>query len=375
MPLACLQLEGDSCRIAEGSHVTLFHAGRMLLVRGLVLAILAPPLARALSPDWIVPSSPNAPLIWGRKDGTLFGLPSEGGMPGPRGLLRVGVVSPETGKPQLLNFIAIEPVVFGPGTRFSRMAFSELEPSQLDEGHRGKRMWVVEDGTGGGRIEQIGTGYARVERLSVRIEVERFTANGAHVYLIASMDSDRPHELDITVYQHDDSPPIEELTLTATMGNFERLRYLYLKNRTVASRALYAGYTGDDFIDRENYPLEEMLRTADGDAIALCKTDEAVPSSAPDAGEKFWHYPLPRLTQYWRVAAHDIEPDLRVKVNGRRVYWASRDPLPGGIAFENFELRQRYKAGQKFTFGVTNKEPWDFEPPIPRLQKPPAPQS
>ncbi len=369
---ACQQLESDCRRIAEGSQITLFHARPMLLVRVLVLAILAPPHARALSPNWIVPSSPNAPLIWGRKDGTLFGLPSEGGMPGPRGLLRVGVISPETGKPQLLNFIAIEPVVFGPGTRFSRMAFSELEPSQLDEGYRGKRLWMVEDGAGGGRIEQVGTGYARVERLSVRIEVERFAANGAHVYLIVSMDSDRPRELDIAVYQHDDSPPIEELTLTATMGNFERLRYLYLKNRTVGSRALYAGYIGDDFIERENYPLEEMLRTADGDAIALCTTDEAVPSSAPDTGEKFWHYPLPRLTQYWRVAAHDIEPDLRVKVNGRRVYWASRDPLPGGIAFENFELRQRYKAGQKFTFGVTNKEPWAFEPPIPGLRKPPA---
>lgn len=239
MPLACLQVQGNSRRNAEGSRITRFHAGRMLLIGLLVLAILAPPLARASNPNWIVPSGPNAPLIWGRKDGTVFGLPSEGGLPGPRGLLRVGVLSPGTGKPQLLNFVAIEPVVFGPGTRFSRMAFSELEPSQPDQRHSGKRLWVVADGTGG-RIEQVGTGYASVERLAVRIEVERFAANGAHVYLIASMDSDRPHELDIAVYQHDDSPPIEELTLTATMGNFERLRYLYLKDRTVGSRTLYA---------------------------------------------------------------------------------------------------------------------------------------
>jgi len=52
------------------------------------------------------------------------------------------VISKETGRPQLLNFIAIEPVVLGAGSRFSRMAFSELEPSTLDPGNRGKRLWV-----------------------------------------------------------------------------------------------------------------------------------------------------------------------------------------------------------------------------------------
>ncbi|PYV84886.1 MAG: hypothetical protein DMG93_03255 [Acidobacteria bacterium] len=68
----------------------------------------------------------------------MFGLPSDGGLPGPRGLIRIGVISKETGRPQLLNFIAIEPVVLGAGSRFSRMAFSELEPSTLDPGNRGK---------------------------------------------------------------------------------------------------------------------------------------------------------------------------------------------------------------------------------------------
>jgi hypothetical protein len=33
-------------------------------------------------------------------------------------------------------------------------------------------------------------------------------------------------------------------------------------------------------------------------------------------------------------------------------------------------VRQRYKAGQEFIFGVTTKEPWEIRPPIPFLTSP-----
>jgi hypothetical protein len=46
--------------------------------------------------------------------------------------------------------------------------------------------------------------------------------------------------------------------------------------------------------------------------------------------------------------------------------------LPGGVAFENFEVRQRYVPGQVFIFGLTPKEPWQFQPPLPEL--PPLPK-
>ncbi len=49
----------------------------------------------------------------------------------------------QTGPTDLLNFIAIEPVVTGAGSRYSRMGFSALEPSQLDLGKNGKRLWLV----------------------------------------------------------------------------------------------------------------------------------------------------------------------------------------------------------------------------------------
>jgi hypothetical protein len=319
---------------------------------------------------WIRPQNAGDPLIWGRKDGILFGLPSEGGLPGPRGLLRVGVISTDTGRPQLLNFIAIEPIVLGPGRRFDRMAFSELERSALDGGIAGKRLWVDPATDFRGVLSTVAESPKRIERLSVRIDVEQFAANGARVYLVASIESDRPGELDLAVFQDRDSPAVEELTLTATMGNFERLRWLFLKNRVADSRVVFNGETGDAFFEHENYPLEEMLRTADGSAIALCATDEPTPSSEMNTPSTFWRYPLPRITQYWKVPARFIEPDLRVRVNGRRSYWGSHKPVPNGVAFENFELRQRYRPGQVFVFGVTPTEPWAFEPPIPHVRRP-----
>ena len=74
-------------------------------------------LAAAETSLWIRPTESDDALIWGRRDGIVFGIPSKHGMPGPRGLIRVGVYNDKTGKPELINFIAVEPVVHGPGPR------------------------------------------------------------------------------------------------------------------------------------------------------------------------------------------------------------------------------------------------------------------
>jgi hypothetical protein len=359
-------------RIAALAAATVGLVPAVFFPSGVVHARIAlPEDSRADDSQWIQPRKPGDPLLWGRKDGIVFGLQSEGGLPGPRGLIRVGVISPQTGLPELLNFIAIEPVVMGRGSRGDRMAFSELEPSQMDPSQQGKRLWVGSEAGQRAEASLKPADERSGETLSVRIEVERFQSNGAHVYLMASIDSNHPQELRIAVFRYEDSPAIEELTLTATMGNYERLRWLWLKNRVVDSRRLYGAYRGDDFAEHRNYPLRDMLRTAEGDAIVFCTSNEASPKSnhgfdAPD----HWRYRLGRLTQYWKVPAAEIAPKLRVRVNGRRVYWASHAALAGGIAFENFEVRQRYKAGQEFIFGVTAKEPWKILPPIPSLASP-----
>ena len=332
-------------------------ATRVALVLSLSLfgAVAAAVAAPPDEDNWIRPKRLTDPLVWGRRDGIVFGLPSSGGMPGPRGLIRVGIPGKD-GTPELINFIAIEPVVKGVGSRQSRMAFSELEMSELDAGQRGKRLWVAPE-PGSVELTTRPSKPTPIERLSVRIEVETFTANGARVYLIASISSDRPRELALAVHHHEGSAPIEELTLTATMGNYERIRQLWLRDRIVDSRELYADYAGDGFIDKENYPRADMLTYGDGDAIVLATTNEADPASVTVAAKSHWTYKSIKLTQYWRVPAWHIQPDLRVKVNGRRVYWQSKDPLPGGIAFENFEVRQRYVPDQVFIFGLTPKPP------------------
>lgn len=314
---------------------------------------------------WVRPGKPGDPLIWGRRDGIVFGLYSRGGIRGPRGLIRIGLyTTPQSASPELLNFIAVEPVVQGAGARFDRMAFSELEMSQLDPGQRGKRMWVdketsAEDGTASGKLDTLHAGKATVERLTVRIDVEQFTANHAHVYVIASIDSDHPGELRLRTYAETDSPPIDELTVTATMGNYERLRLLWLNDRVIDSRQLFAAYTGDAFVEDADYPLGEMLRSGEGDAVVFCTSNEADPDKTPRNDTAHWPYSLPKLTQYWRVPGRDVEPNLRVRVNGRRVYWASKAPVLGGIAFENFEVRERFIPGQSFIFGITRQEPWN----------------
>jgi len=342
---------------------------RRSFVTGLQLLFLltgTQALAVSQSADgpWLRPQDAKGALIWGRKDGLIFGLPSPGGIRGPRGLIRVGILGQSGGKPELINFIAIEPVIKGAGSRFSRMGFSELEMSELDPGVRGKRLWVV---AAQGEMTTLPAKPQPVERLSVRIEVEPFTANGAHVYVVASMYSNRPRELELTVYTHDNSAPIEELTVTATMGNYERLRHLWLKDRIIDSRELYAGYSGDGFLDKVNYPRDEMLMYGDGDALVLATTNEDNPAGVEVTARPWWTYRSIKLTQYWRVPSWHIQPDLRVKVNGRRVYWNSTTPIPGGLSFENFEVRQRYVPGQAFVFGLTPKQPWEFEPGIHRL--------
>jgi hypothetical protein len=315
--------------------------------------------------QWVRPMKAGDPLIWGRRDGIVFGLFSPGGIRGPRGLIRVGLFTPGAKDPQLLNFIAVEPVVQGAGSRSSRMAYSEREMSQLGSGQHGKRMWVHQESdekkdSSSSTLETLHSGQTTVERLSVRIDVERFTKNGAHVYLIASIDSDHPDELRLAAFAEKDSPSLEELTVTATMGNYERLRFLWLKDHVVDSRKLFGNYTGGGFTEDQNYPLTEMLRSRDNDAIVFCTSNEPDPQKTQGNDSAHWIYTLPKITQYWRVPSHDVQPDLRVRVNARRVYWASTAPILGGIAFENFEVRQRFVPGQTFIYGITRQEPWVF---------------
>jgi hypothetical protein len=309
---------------------------------------LAPPVREG---PWVRPAAEGpAQPIWGHAHGLRIGLAP---LPGPRGLLRV--YTPYLGHPEgrMINFLAVEPIVVGQRER----GFSELERSELDR-TRGKRFWSLErpEDVAPRRPEFPARGSIRrngsVEELSVYIQIEPFR-NGAHVYLRLTFLADRPYEVKIATFAHPDSAPLDFCIVTATMGNYARLRRLHLGNRVVTASELWPHFQGPGFAPHRSFPLRELFRDRASGVWVAAMPDEADPSRAPYAPgtPKGWQYEGKVGTQYWRC--EQPPPDLRAQVNGRTEYWATRSPIPGGISFENLELVCGFRQGQEFWFGVT----------------------
>lgn len=299
----------------------------------------------------------NSP-VWGAPGGLQFALHPGGfteGQGGPRGLIRIGYPTLLHGGVDLINFIAVEPVVKG------RKGYSELERSAFD-GKPGKYLWAgsSEKPQNGavrlapGKIRQLGGG---VDELEVTVHVEQFE-NGAHVRLRLTQRSDAPNELRLAVEAEPDSAPMESCVLTATMGNKARTRLLFLKDGPVSSLKLYPDYRGKDFTAHRIFGLERLPRLPNGDVLAAVGTDEEEPASVHPFGRPgFWDYRGAKVMQYWRKPSVEVGPELACAVNGRFTYWLSEQPIPGGIAFENFELREPFRNGQSFIFGISRQWP------------------
>lgn len=300
--------------------------------------------------DWLRPSPvfPAEPR-WGHVNGIQVGLHP---LRGPRGLLRI--YAPYLGHPQdrLVNFIAVEPIVAGGTER----GFSELEPSSLD-GVQGKRFWSADapsDATpraslepARGVVEQIDG----ADTLTVFILAERFES-GAEVYVRLRFRADRPHEVAVAGYRRESSAPLDYCVLTATMGNFARLRNLQLADRIVTPAELWPGFGGAAFTEHGRFPLAEFSRNAAGDAIVSATPDELEPQNAvyADGTAEHWKYSGQRAVQSWRAASPSRE--LEVLVNGRFAYWNSESPIPGGTSYENFELVEPFAQGREYFFSV-----------------------
>jgi hypothetical protein len=300
----------------------------------------------------------NQPL-WGVRGGLLWALPPGGFRfaSGPRGLIRVGYPIATNGGYELVNFIAVEPIVRG------KRGFSELEPSSLDH-TSGKRIWAVGETNFGpaapqqtltpGRLFQSSPG---VEQLDVTVQVEPFD-NGARVHLVVSQRTDAPDEIQFAVHADPGSAPLDYCILTATMGNLARTRLLWLKDEVPSSLQLYKEHTGEGFAPPRTFPLIRLARSVSGDVLVAVTTDEDDPASVyPFPGRQAWHYGGSKVTQYWKKPHGTAHDDLHVAVNARYTYWQSRQPIPGGVAYENFELRERFYEGQVFCFGITRKTP------------------
>jgi len=299
---------------------------------------------------WLRPSeSTPAQPVWGHADGLRIGLWP---LPGPRGLLRV--YAPYLGHEddRMINYIAVEPIVRGTSYR----SYSELEQSRLD-GVQGLRFWSTDDphdvasceptSPSRGTVEENGD----VEMLTVYIVVEAFQS-GARVLLELVFRSDRPYEVGIATFAQDGSSPISTCIVTATMGNFARLRTLHLAGGTRSALDMWPGFSGVDFTEHACFSLTEMIRNPSGDALFVATPNEPTPWDATYAPGTFigWEYYGDVATQYWRRETPPLE--LRGCVNARATYWASDARIPGGISFENFELIEPFVNGNQAWFGV-----------------------
>ncbi len=321
--------------------------GKLRVAFRVALVCLAPPMAFAT--EWVRPGMNSGPGLWGIEGGLKFAISPygfTGGNGGPRGLIRLGYPVHPGGGYDLINFIAVEPVVNG------HKGFSELERSQLDD-VQGKRMWTD-------NLHEPGNLWnpePGVEQLDVLLRVERFL-NGAHAYLMISQRSDAPDEIRLAIHAEPGSAPMEYCILTATMGNKVRARELWINQETVSSLELYPSYRGSDFAPHSFYDLGRLRRTAEGGVIAAITTDEEEGTRVvPWPAAAHWNYRGAKVTQYWRKPKGTFRGDLHVAVNARYTYWMSNTPIPGGISYENFEMRERFFEGQSFTFGITRKTP------------------
>lgn len=321
----------------------------------------------AAKPDWQkmpepVASGPfvqpaDAPIarpVWGHREGLRVGLSP---MPGPRGLLKI--YAPYLGQDagRVINFIAIEPIVQGQ----TRRGFSELEPSKLDsQGSvvvHGKRFWAADSAADfAPRQPEVHPARGVISRegdvqvLRVYVMIEPFDS-GASPYIRLTFRSDRPYEVGLATFARSESKPLSACIVTATMGNYGRLRQLHLADKVVVAKDLWPQYDKDAFAPHKTYGLGEMFRTPGGGILVPATSDEPAPQDVKAA----WQYIGKPATQYWRCEAP--HKDIIVRVNGRFMYWMSRTPIPGGIAFENFELTEPFSQGAEYWFGVTTQTP------------------
>lgn len=311
----------------------------------------SPPSTEVLeSPKWARAGMDGDMPRWG-VEGHLQWAISDGGRRdrAPRGLIRLFAPVLPGEKYELVNFIAVEPIVRG------EKGFSELEQSQTDN-RQGKRFDVLDPATlkpldtflDPGVLETTESGR---ERLTVHVGVEKFL-NGAHVRLKIVQYIDAPDEIELTVEAEEDSADMEYCILTATMGNKTRARVLWLEGETACSLQLYPDFKDAHFAPHTLFPLEKLHKTPEGDVRADITCDESDHLDAGPFPQPHWQYLGRPIRQYWKKRNGTWKDDLHVAVNARYTYWKSEMPIPGGISFENFEMRERFYDGQKFIFGI-----------------------
>ncbi len=303
------------------------------------------------------PNEPQSKPVWGHRDGLRIGLEPT---PGPAGLIRVYTPYLNQQYPRVVNFISIEPSV--PGLRGRGQ--SELEMSQYRPGKRGLVFWASNQPTSDRPPRSLASGVIDEadDALRLFIHTEPFR-NGAHPIIECVFHKARPYEIEFGIHAADDSTDMTSCTLSATMGNFGLLRRIHLaRNRVVAAKDLWSEdvLDGLGFLPWRSWSASDLARTEDGRFFVQLSTDMPSPSSVEydSSVAPSWRYVGQKATHYWRA---ESKAKPLAAVNGRKTYWMSQSPIPGGVAFENFELRMPFSPGQRLWFGVVPDEPGQNE--------------
>ena len=324
-------------------------AGVIVAVALLTGAIVAAQTTTEPSINWIRPGGAADSLpLWGIRGGMAIGLSP---LPGPRGLIRVYTPYLDQPARRVMNFIAVEPVVHGVRD------LSELQKSRVG-GLAGLRMWSADEidlsdppGPTGVPSRGIVGRDAVGQTLAVYICVEPYK-NGAHCVIKIGFRSDRPHEVSLSTLAAGDSRAMQACVLTATMGNWARLRHLRLRDRTIDAADLFRGLPVNSwgFFDWHSWAAKEL--SINGSEIVVSATgdfDATTPAEVP----KGWRYIGRPAVQSWTI---EVSPGIEARVNGRDTFWATHEAVPGGAAFENFELYSPFRQGQVFRFGVDKQD-------------------
>lgn len=308
---------------------------------------------------WVQPAQGKPAMpVWGHAKGIIVGLSP---LPGPRGLLRIYTPYLDYEFAEVMNFIAFEPIPKGSEHR----GYSELEMSSLDQGKRGKRFWSSDAPSAVTPLDESLPARGVVEKingeetLTIYVFSEPFD-NGAKVYARIRFFESRPYEFEITTSTYTGSVELDYFFTSATMGNKARLRKLYLKEGQKTSLQLWPDYKDIHFTSHAFISQKEMIRDKKGNVYFIAAPNEEDYNKAVYAPgtHSHWKYKGKRATQYW--AKGNPHEKLQGLVNGRFTYWASESPIPGGISFENFELKSPFKNGDSFIFGITPLSPEQF---------------
>ncbi|WP_343539173.1 hypothetical protein [Sphingobacterium thalpophilum] len=333
-----------------------------------LLFLTAPAFGQSAVPDggqlaqpdttgvWVQPAQGRAAMpVWGHVDGIRIGLAP---LPGPRGLLRIYAPYLDYDFPQVINFIAFEPIPKGE----DRRGFSELEMSSMHPGLQGKHFWSSDTVDYAARLDVVFPARGRIgkdhgeETLTVYIFAEPFD-NGAAVYARIRFFASRPYEFEITGYATPGSRPLQYFIPTATMGNKARLRTLYLKDRKYSSLELWPDYQGQHFTAHAFFSQKDMIHNKKGNVYFIAGPNEANYQQTVYTRNTHdhWRYNGKVATQYWcRPSPSKL---LKGAVNGRYTYWGSREPIPGGVAIENFEFIEPFENGQVYIYGISPLAP------------------